>query len=243
MIPCGDEDDLLILIVGSCRSAIFGDVGEDVGPRDHERPAEPVVEALRQVAGQLQVLALVLADGNLVGLVQQDVGGLQDRVGEQPHAGHVRAGLGRLVLELDHPAGLAEPGQAAEHPGELGVLGHVALHEHGAAVRVEPGAEQLCGGDPGPAAQQRRVLRHGDRVQVDDAVERVVAVLQRHPLAQRAQVVAEMERVGGGLDTGQHSGSGHARNSSYSRGAAPPGDPRSRGHAPGDPPKPAQRRG
>ena len=31
------------------------------------------------------------------------------------------------------------------------------------------------------------ILRHGDRVQVDHAVERVVGVLQRHPLAQRAR--------------------------------------------------------
>ena len=42
-------------------------------------------------------------------------------------------------------------------------------------------------------------------MQVDDAVERVVGVLQRHPLPDRAQVVPEMERVGRRLDTGQHS--------------------------------------
>ena len=45
--------------------------------------AEAAVEPLGQVAGQLEVLALVLADRHLVGLVEQDVGGLQDRVGEQ----------------------------------------------------------------------------------------------------------------------------------------------------------------
>jgi hypothetical protein len=51
--------------------------------------------------------------------------------------------------------------------------------------------------------QQGGILRHGDRVQVDHAVEGVVGVLQRHPLAQRAEVVAEVEGVGGGLDAGQ----------------------------------------
>jgi len=58
-----------------------------------------VIEPLREVAGQLQVLALVLADRHMVGLVQQDVRGLQDRVGEQPDGGPVRAALGGLVLD------------------------------------------------------------------------------------------------------------------------------------------------
>ena len=56
--------------------------------------AEPVVEPLGQVAGQLEVLALVLADRDLVGLVEQDVRGLQDRVGEQADGGAVGAALG-----------------------------------------------------------------------------------------------------------------------------------------------------
>src|SRR3712207_8890121 len=38
-----------------------------------------------------------------------------------------------LVLELGHPAGLAEAGEALHDPGQLHVLGHVALHEQGAA--------------------------------------------------------------------------------------------------------------
>ena len=45
-----------------------------------------------------------------------------------------------------------------------------------------------------------------------------MGVLQGHPLADRAQVVAEMERVGGRLDAGEHAWSGHARKSS---GCAP----------------------
>ena len=63
-----------------------------------------------------------------------------------------------LVLELGHPARLAEAGDAAQHPGQLGVLGHVRLHEQGAPLRVEPEREQLRGGRPGALAQQRRVV-------------------------------------------------------------------------------------
>ena len=45
--------------------------------------AEVVVEADRDVACELDVLALIVADGNLVGVVEQDVGGHQHRVVEQ----------------------------------------------------------------------------------------------------------------------------------------------------------------
>ena len=56
----------------------------------------------------------------------------------------------------------------------------------------------------GRAARPASGGSSGDRVQVDDAVERVVGVLQRHPLLERAEVVAEMERVGRRLDAGEH---------------------------------------
>ena len=83
------------------------------GPRrdglgDDERLAEAVVEADGDVAGDLDVLALVVADGHLVGVVEQDVGGLQRRVGEQPGGDELALALGRLVLELGHPRQLAE---------------------------------------------------------------------------------------------------------------------------------------
>lgn len=194
---------------------------EDVRGRHGEGVAVGLVEAVREVAGQLQVLALVLADGDLVGLVQQDVGDHQHRVGEQADGGAVVALLGGLVLELRHPGGLAEAGDAVHQPAELGVLGDVALHEQGAAVRVEAGREELGGGDAGVLAQLLRVLRDRDRVQVDDHVERVVGVLHVDPLADGAEVVAEVERAGGRLDTGEHTGTfvGHAHYSLRPRGA------------------------
>ena len=77
---------------------------------------------------------------------------LQDRVGEQPDARGLRAALGRLVLELSHPAGLAKPGNAGEHPLQLGMLGHVALHEHDRGVGVEARRKQLRSRHPGALA-------------------------------------------------------------------------------------------
>ena len=59
-------------------------------------------------------------------------------------------------------------------------------------------------------AQHLRVLLDGDRVQVGDEEERLVVALEVDPLPQGAEVVAEVEGVGGRLDAGQHPGPGAA---------------------------------
>ena len=71
-----------------------------------------------------------------------------------------------------------------------------------AAIGVEAGGEQVEGGVEGAAAAARPGRFQGQGVQVDDAVEGVVVVLVGHPLANRAEVVAEVE-VPAGLDAGQ----------------------------------------
>ena len=87
--------------------------------------AEARVEALGDVARELEVLALVVADRDDVGLVQQDVARHQHRVGEQAGADELL--LVALVLELGHPAELAVARDGREQPGRLGVRRHVAL--------------------------------------------------------------------------------------------------------------------
>ena len=114
---------------------------------------------------------------------------MQHRVGEQADGGGVAALLLRLVLELRHPRRLPETGEAAQHPGQFGVRGHVALHEDGALRRVDAQRQVLRRRHQRALAQRGRVLRDGDGVQVDDAEERVVVVLQRHPLLDRAQAL------------------------------------------------------
>ena len=72
-----------------------------------------------------------------------------------------------------------------------------------AARRVDAQRQVLRGGDQRAPAQHGRVLRDGDRMQVDDAEVRVVAVLQPDPLADRAQRVAEVQGVRRGLRAGE----------------------------------------
>jgi hypothetical protein len=166
---------------------------DDVRVRDPHEPAEPCVEALREVAGQLEVLALVLPHGDEGGVVEKDVRRHEHRVGEQPDGCALVAVPSRLVLELGHPAGLTEAGLAAEHPGELGVLGDVGLDEEDRALWVHTRSEELGRGAPGAIAQDGRVRVGGQRVQVDHGVDGVVLVLQRDPVRQRTEVVAEVQ--------------------------------------------------
>ena len=76
-----------------------------------EQLAEALVEAPRDVAHQLEVLALVLADRHLVRAVGEHVGGLQHRV-EQQAGGDELALRDRLVAELVHAVELADRGHA-----------------------------------------------------------------------------------------------------------------------------------
>ena len=188
---------LLICLSTGLQVIDLGRLLHDVRLRHPERVAVLRVEPLREVPRELEVLALVGADGDLIGLVQQDVRRHEDRVVEQPDADDFVTCA--LVLELRHPAGLAIAGEAAQHPGQLGVLADVALHEERAALGVHATGEVLRRGDPGAPAQLLGVGLDRQRMQVDDAVEGVVGLLERHPLHQRPEVVPEMQAVGGRL--------------------------------------------
>jgi hypothetical protein len=69
----------------------------------------------------------------------------------------------------------------------------VALHENGGPGGVHPTCEVLRGRTSGALAQRRRRNLDRDRVQVHHGVERVVRVLHRDPVDQRAEVVAKVQ--------------------------------------------------
>ena len=64
---------------------------------------------------------------------------------------------------------------------QLGVLGHLALHEQGAHLGVEPGGQEERDDLPGLVPELRGVLGEGEGVEVDHAVEGVVGVLVLDP--------------------------------------------------------------
>ncbi len=167
--------------------------------------SEVVVELLGDVAGQLQVLLLVLAHRHVGRLVEQDVGGLEHGVGEQRDRGAL-AVLAGLVLELRHAVQPAHPGRAVQQPLQLGMGGNLGLVEQDRASRIDPAGDQ--GGDhlARVGGEVRGHVGHGDRVEVGQEEQAFVAgggrlVLHAHPVADRAQVVAEVQ-VAGRLDAG-----------------------------------------
>jgi hypothetical protein len=181
------------------------------------------VEALGDVAHELEVLALVLADGHLVRAVGEHVGGLQHRVQEQPRGGEL-ALRGRLVAELVHALQLAVRRDRRQQPAQVRVLVDVALAKEDAAFGIEAGREQQGGGVEHPQAQVDGVVGQRRRVQVHDAVDRrIAAILPRDVLRDRADVVAEV-LAAGRLDAAEDDG-GHARRMSRAArrvAAAPP---------------------
>ena len=109
------------------------------GVGHHERVAVERIEALGDVAGQFQVLRLVLAHRHDAGLVEQDVGRHQHGVLQQAVAdGFLLGGLG---LVLRHALQPADRRDAGEHPGELGVRGHGGLHHDGADLGIDAGGQ------------------------------------------------------------------------------------------------------
>ena len=145
------------------------------------------------------MLLLVLTDRNVRRLVDENVRRHEVRVGVEPYGG-VLAILAGLFLELRHAIEPAEAGDAVEYPGELGVLRDLALIEENALLGIEPR------GDIGRRHLADRLLQLGrtaphvealrDRVQVDDAIDALVRLLQLDPLQHGPQIVAEVQAAG-----------------------------------------------
>ena len=118
--------------------------------------------------------------------------------------------------------------------------GPVALDEQRAALRVQAEGQQRRRHLAGPGPQQDRIVGARQGVVVDDAVDRLVLPLQPDVVADRAQVVAEVDDPGR-LDAGEDArpvGSGgraaRARAASSVVMVAECSGPRSPGDRPGD---------
>ena len=173
--------------------------------RKHERLAVVVaVEGPRYVAGKLEMLFLVLADRHVARAIEQDVGGHEHRVGEQPDRSGI-APLAGLLLELGHAVEPAHRRVAVQYPGKLGMGRYHALVEDDAALGVDARGNKGRSHLAGIGSQLGRVLRNRDRVQIDDtedAVE-VEVLLHIHPIADGAQIISQMQ-VSGRLNAGKN---------------------------------------
>jgi hypothetical protein len=151
---------------------------------------------LGDVARQLQMLLLVFPHGHPIGVVEENVGSHQHRVIEQP-GGDIRPLLHRFLLELNHPLQPVERRDAVQQPAELAVGWYVALHKDRGALGIDAAGQIQGRRGEGVLRQPRRIVGHGDGMQIHDAEERVMAVLQLHPVADRPQPVAQVQGSGG----------------------------------------------
>ena len=147
------------------------------------------------------MLALVVAHRHAGGVIGVDVGGHQVRIDVEPGGGGLPVAAG-LVLELRHPVQPAEPGHAVEDPGQPRMRADRGLHEQDGACRIDAAGQHGGGHLQNLRAQNRRVLPGGDGVQVHHAIQALVILLQRHPLADGAQIVADGGNAGR-LDAGE----------------------------------------
>ena len=120
------------------------------------------------------MLHLVLADRHQVRVVDQDVGGHEHGIGEQPRVGGQPAGL--LVLVGVAPLQQAHRRAGQQQPAQLADLGHVGLHEQRRPIGIEPQGQQVDGGVERVLPQLPAVADGGQGVQVGDEVEGVVGL-------------------------------------------------------------------
>ena len=161
-----------------------------------------MVKAADNFPGQFQMRQLILAYRHGVGFVKDDVGGLQHRIAHQPV---VDAFLGflqlpHLFLESRHPQQPAQRRYHTEQGMQAHHFRHMGLDKEDGLRRVNAGGQPVqghfmdVGADFGHLA---RIFNSGQGVDVDDAVDAAVILLQVDPVFQSAQVVAQMQPPGG----------------------------------------------
>ena len=134
------------------------------------------------------MLALVIANRHLVGVVRQDVCGLKRGVRKQT-GGNERCFV-PLVLELDHPRKLAIGTNALHDPPQFRMYGNVGLNEKCAFGGIDPDRDQTGRHVRGVPAKGLGVLRQCDRVKVDDRDDDIHGVQQLWPTQNGPEKVA-----------------------------------------------------
>ena len=164
-------------------------VGED-GLRLGKNGAVAPVEGPDHLPGELEMGRLVLADRDSAGLVDDDVGRLQNRVVEQAEAVLFAVFADFLVGRVALCPGNRHTG--LEDPCKLAVLRQIRLTDQGAPFGVESDGQQVEDHLVCEPAQLGAVVDGGERMQIHDAVDGVVLILERDVVDLGTQVVPEV---------------------------------------------------
>src|SRR5690606_4999585 len=157
---------------------------------------EITIEPLSQVPRQFQMLLLILADGNEICLIEQNVCRHQYGINAKPHTGTFPTTLLRLIFELRHSLKFAHSRYAGKYPREFSVLVDVGLDEDRRFFGVNTCRKVYASEIERRLTQGCRILRERDRMKVDNAVVRLVIILQSDPILQSSEVIPQMKPPG-----------------------------------------------
>ena len=167
-----------------------------------DRGGEIVVELLRDVARQLQMLLLIVADRNMGRAIDENVGCHQHRIVVEAN-GRILPVLARFLLELGHAVEPAEPRDAIKDPGELRMLRDPALVEDDIGLGIDAAGEKGGSHFARGARELLRIVRHRHRMQIDDAIDARMRLLHLDEALDRAEIIAEVQ-IARRLDAGKH---------------------------------------
>ena len=160
--------------------------------------AEELVEPAHDLAREFEVRDLILTDRYHRRVVHRDVRGLQQRIAEESDRRQIFVLQVVLLLLVGRHA--LEPRHRDHHREQqiqLGVLGHQRLDEERALLRIEADADPVGDVVVGIGRQLAGVGEvAGQRMPVGDEVEALRLLLQRDPMGERADEMAEMQAAG-----------------------------------------------
>lgn len=184
-------------------SGDFGGAGADAGfGHDEGVLAVEVVNFSDEVAGDLEVLFLILTDGDDVGIVEEDVGGHEGGVGEE---GVVRGEAFRdFILIRMAPFEEAHGADGGEDPGEFVHGGDGALFEEDRFGGIESAGEEVDGDAADIFAKRGGFVGGGHGVVVGDEVVAIALGLGVDGGFHGAKVITDVEAAAG-LEPGQNS--------------------------------------
>ena len=153
-----------------------------------------LVELDGDVAGDFDVLLLVAADGDEVGIVDENIGGHEDGISEEAVIGG--DAVGQFVLVTGATLQQAHGGDGGEQPGQFGDGGDVGLAEEDGLGGVQTAGEEVQDGVEGVLTALGGVKERGHGMVVGDEVEGPAFFLKFHGGLHHPEIIAEMERAG-----------------------------------------------
>ena len=162
-----------------------------------------MIELERDVAGELEMLLLILAHRHMRGVINQNIRRHQRGIAEKAKR-HVLRVLAGLVLELRHALHPAHSGDAGKDPAKLRMFRHLALIDQYGFFGADAGSDKPGCQFAGVPAQICGVLPDRDRMQVNHAINGLkVFFLHLHETLDSTKVIAERQAARR-LDAGKY---------------------------------------